>query len=271
MKYFKYPLISFIAFLSALNYAIFVFPNSFAPAGIDGICTIIQDITGISIGYFSLIINIPLLIPAFFFLKKDFAINTALYVISFSFFNILLKKMDLSLYIYRSDTMIAPVSAGTIRGILYFFTLRLDATSGGTDIVAALIKKKKPYLNLMNVIFFINLGVALISYPVYSFKIEPVICSIIYSFVTSTISNNFRASERKMIKYEIICDDADILCKNIFEKVHRTATVVDARGAYSQKDKKMVVCVVDNKKTFELEKLLDEKTLYIKSTVNDVI
>ena len=69
--------ISLLAALSALNYNIFVFPNSFAPAGIDGICTMIQDTTQISIGYLSLIVNIPLIIISFIFLNKDFAIKTA--------------------------------------------------------------------------------------------------------------------------------------------------------------------------------------------------
>ncbi len=271
MKYIKYLLITVIAFLSALNYNIFVFPNGFAPAGIDGICTMIQDITGISIGYFSLMVNIPLLALAFIFLKKDFAIKTGVYVVSFSIFNIILKGADLSAFSYQSATMLAPVAAGTVRGILYFFTLKLDATSGGTDIVAALVKKNRPYLNLMNVIFFINIGVALLSYPVYGFDMDPVICSIIYSFVTSTISNNIRAGEHKMIKYEIICDNAESLCQSIFEKVHRTATVMDAKGAFSNADKKMVVCVVENKKTFLLESLLNKNTLYIKSVVNDVV
>ncbi len=271
MKYIKYPLIALIACLSALNYKIFVFPNGFAPAGIDGICTMIQDVTGISIGYFSLLVNIPLLILAFIFLKKEFAIKTTLYVIVFSVFNIFLKNVDLSEFIYQSSTMLAPVAAGTVRGILYFFTLKLGATSGGIDIVAALVKKKKPYLNLMNVIFALNMTVALISYPVYGFNFDPVICSIIYSFVTSTISNNIRAGEHKMIKYEIICDNADLLTRSIFEKIHRTATVMDAQGAYSGLNKKMIVCVVENKKTYELEKLLTPDTLYIKSVVNDVV
>ena len=66
MKSFKKPLtylvIALMAFLTAVNYQMFVFPNSFAPAGLNGICTMIQHLTGISVGYMSLIINIPLAI-----------------------------------------------------------------------------------------------------------------------------------------------------------------------------------------------------------------
>ena len=57
--------ISLLAFVSALNYCIFVFPNKFAPAGLDGICTMIQDIFSVNMGYFALIANVPLIIIAF--------------------------------------------------------------------------------------------------------------------------------------------------------------------------------------------------------------
>lgn len=276
-KFLEYLLLPIISFLSALNYAIFVFPNSFAPAGVDGICTMIQDLTDISIGYFALLVNIPLLIIAYFLLKKEFVIKTAVYVVSFSVFNIILRNTDLSQFIYYTETststVLAPIAAGAIRGILYAFTLKIDACSGGTDIIAAIVKHYKPYLNLMNVIFIINMVIALFSYPVYGFKADPVICSIIYSFITSTISNNIRANATKMVKYEIITSDAETLTKEIFNKVKRTATIMDAHGAFSGLDKKMIVCVIENQKTYDLEKLLENKnnTVFFKSAVNDIV
>lgn len=269
----QYPLIFFLAVLSALNYAIFIFPNSFAPAGVDGICTMIQDLAGFSMGYLSLLVNIPLLLLAFWKLDRGFTGKTAVYVVSFSLATILLREVDLSPFIYHSESgtsiVLAPIAAGAIRGILYAFTLRLNASSGGTDIVAALVKRKKPYLNLMNVIFAINMGVALCAYFVYGFKPEPVICSIIYSFITSSISNHFKAAEQKMIRFEVITPDAEELCLQIFDRLHRTATVVDARGAYSGEDEKMIVCVIEPKKAYQLEDMIKAlpDTVYFKSTV----
>ena len=276
-KILEYLLLPIISFLSALNYAIFVFPNSFAPAGVDGICTMIQDLTDISIGYFALLVNVPLLIIGYFLLKKEFVIKTAVYVVSFSIFNILLRNADLSDFIYYTETststVLAPIAAGAIRGILYAFTLKIDACSGGTDIIAAIVKHYKPYLNLMNVIFIINMVIALFSYPVYGFKADPVICSIIYSFITSTISNNIRAGATKMVKYEIITSDAETLTKEIFNKIKRTSTIMDAHGALSGTDKKMIVCVIENQKTYDLEKLLENQknTVFFKSAVNDIV
>ena len=87
-KIFTILIVILFSSLSALNYAIFIFPNSFAPSGVDGICTMIQDVSGINIGYLSLILNIPLVILAFFFLNRDFALKSTIYVISFSLVSI---------------------------------------------------------------------------------------------------------------------------------------------------------------------------------------
>lgn len=252
--------ISILAALSALNYNIFVFPNSFAPAGIDGICTMIQDTTQISIGYLSLIVNVPLIIISFLFLSKDFAIKNSIYVLAFSATSIFLRSLDLSEISYHTDTgtsiILAPIAAGVIRGILYALTLGLNGASAGTDLVAALIKKKNPYMNLMNIIFSINLVISFASYFVYGMKFEPVICSIIYSFITSLVSNHIRGGAHKAVKFEIITEDAKDLCEKIRASLHQPATVVDARGVYSGGERKMVVCVVSKRKEPYLEELI---------------
>lgn len=249
-----------LATVSALNYVIFVFPNRFAPSGINGVCTMIQDVTGINIGYLSLLINLPLIVLAFFYLNRDFAVKSAVYVAAFSLSSILLKNIDLSSLYFHTDTgsslVLAPIAAGAIYGIIYVFTLRLNGSCGGTDILAATVKKKRPHLDLMNVIFFINLLVALSSFFVYGMRWEPVICSILYCFITSSVSRHIRAERHHAVKYEIITSDADELCGKITRNLKRAATVMDAKGAYSHTDKKMVVCVVDKHCAPYLEEII---------------
>lgn len=279
MKFTKQALsflsISVIATLSALNYKVFIFPNSFAPAGIDGICTMIQDLIGVNIGYLSLLANVPLIILAFFCLNREFAVKSTLYVVVFSMASILLKNMVSSDFGYHTETgssvVLAPIAAGVIRGILYAFTLYLNSSSGGTDIIAAVVKKKKPYLDLMNVIFLINLLISFSSFFVYGMRMEPVICSILYSFITSSISTRIRSRKHDAMKYEIITSEAKDLCEKITKKLNRTATVVDAKGAYSGTDQKMVVCVINRRNAPYLEEIIltVPTSVVLKSVVDD--
>ena len=58
-KILTYGIIVVIAVLCAVNYELFIFPNRFAPSGLNGICTMIQYVTGINIGYLSLLKHHP--------------------------------------------------------------------------------------------------------------------------------------------------------------------------------------------------------------------
>ena len=72
-----------LAVLLAFNYQLFIVENGFAPAGLNGIATMIQYKMGFSIGYMNLLINIPLCAIAFFFLNRDYSLKTLLFCIAF--------------------------------------------------------------------------------------------------------------------------------------------------------------------------------------------
>ena len=87
-----YSILAALAFASALNYHVFVFPNNFAPAGVDGICTMIQYVTKTNIGYLNLLFNIPLLVLAGIFLHRRYVIRCLVYIVVFSVSSIIIPK-----------------------------------------------------------------------------------------------------------------------------------------------------------------------------------
>ena len=168
-KVLTYFVIVVLALVCALNYELFVFPNSFAPAGLNGLCTMIQYMTGISVGYMSLLINIPLAILVFFKVSKPLAIRSMVYVATFSLALLVLDEVDLSRFAYATDSsvILGPLVAGIIYGSCYSLLVRASAYTGGTDFIAALIHKKHPEQSLIYLILTLNVCVALISYFVY--------------------------------------------------------------------------------------------------------
>ncbi len=271
----SYPAVAAIAFLAALNYVLFVFPNKFAPAGIDGICTMIQDALHINMGYLSFLINLPLIVAAFIVLNREFALKSTIFIVAFSLSMVLLEALDLSAFSYHTTTgtsiVLAPVAAGTLRGLLYVFTLNLNGSAGGIDIISALIKHKKPHLNLMTIIFFINILIAVSSYFVYGHSMEPVICSIVYSFITSSVCSRMRSSKNETVKFEIITQNAEALCADIIHKLHQKATIISAQGAYSKESTRVVLCIVRKEKAPFVEELLlhYQNCTVFKSIVDD--
>lgn len=274
-KAFGYFAIAAIAFAAALNYILFVFPNQFAPAGVDGICTMIQDVLHINMGYLVFLVNLPLIVAAFIVLNREFALKSTIFIVAFSLSMVLLEALDLSAFSYHTTTgtsiVLAPVAAGTIRGLLYVVTLNLNGSAGGIDIISALIKHKKPHLDLMNIIFVINILIAVSSYFVYGHSMEPVICSIVYSFITSSVCSRMRSSKNETVKFEIITQNAEALCSDITHKLHQRATIISAQGAYSKESTQVVLCIVRKEKAPFVEELLlqYQSCTVFKSIVDD--
>ena len=111
---FQYAELVLLAFLSALNYEIFVFQNAFAPAGINGIATMVQYVFHFNLGYMSLIVNVPLLIFALTCLKKQYVCKTAVFVVLFSVLLSLLDGSGLAARLYALSPYAASLTAGVL-------------------------------------------------------------------------------------------------------------------------------------------------------------
>ena len=255
-KVLTYVVIVGIAAVCALNYAVFIFPNRFAPSGLNGICTMIQYVTGINIGYLSLLINVPFAIAVYVLVSKPLAIRSMVYVVTFSVISVLLEYVDLSAFVYYTETgtstILGPLVAGVIFGSCYAMLLRASAYSGGTDFVASLIHKYHPEKSVFGLIFGINVVVALGSYFVYDFQIEPVILCILYSFMSSTVSERLTKNGRTAVRFEIITDYPEQISDAIIHKLHHSATLIPGRGMYLNKEVSMLFVIVNNNQVAKL-------------------
>ena len=255
-KVLTYGVIVLIATVCALNYELFVFPNKFAPAGLNGICTMIQYITGINIGYLSLIINVPLAVWVYLQVSKPLAVRSMVYVGTFSLVSVLLDYVDLSTFAYHTDTgtsaILGPLVAGIIYGSCYALLLQASAYSGGTDFIAAIIHKYHPEKSIFALIFTMNTLVAVGSYFVYGYQIEPVILCIMYSFMSSTVSERLTKNGRSAVRFEIITDYPEEIANEIINRLHHSATLIPGRGMYLNKEVSMLFCIVNNSQVSKL-------------------
>ena len=276
-KVFTYAIIMLLAFGNAMSYHIFIFPNRFAPSGLNGLCTIIQELFGLNVGYLSLIINIPLALMVFEFVNRKLAFRSMVYVVTFSAMLVVLEKVDLSAFAYATEngtsTILGPLVAGIISGAVYGTLVKCSAYTGGTDYIASLVRIKRPDLNFFYVTFLINVVVAAISYFVYDYKIEPVILCILYSFMSSTVSDNMLKSGRSAIRFEIITDYPEELSRDIIEKLHHSCTLIPARGMNSGREKNILICVINKSQIATLSKIIRKhpNSFAIMSSVSEVM
>ena len=249
-----------LALLMALNYEIFIFQNAFAPAGINGLATMVQYLFHFSVGYMSLLINVPLSAAAFFLLDRDYALKTLSFSVAFSLGLLLLDRVDLSAFVYQTangtSTILAPLAAGAVNGFIYGSVIRLNGSTGGTDVVAALVRRRRPDISLMWLIFALNSAVAALSYFVYDFRIEPVILCIAYSFVTSRISERILRGSREAVKFEIITDHPEEISRAVIRELYHSATLLHAEGMYSHQGKDLLLCVVNKHQLVDFERII---------------
>lgn len=273
-----YAVIIAMSFISALEYMIFIDKNQFAPSGLMGIATMVQHITGFSVGYMTMIINIPLCIAAYFAVGRKFAVRTAVYISVSSVMLLLFQNgiIDITPFVYYTQDgtsrLLAPVASGVICGLYYGVIIMSDGSTGGTDIAAAIIQKLRPDFNLMWIIFAINTAVAAASYFVYGYDMEPVILCIMYSFLASSVGDRMLKGGKSALKIEVVTDNPAELSREIMEKLERGVTIVPVKGMYTEKDHSLLICVVNRHQLSAFNGILKScgKSFAYISSVNEV-
>lgn len=267
-----------LAALMAVNYQVFILHNAFAPAGINGLATMVQYLFHFNIGYMSLIINIPLALGAFFLVDRRFSLKTFVFVLVFSGCMLLFQDVvDISRFMYHTNdgrsTLLAPIASGAVNGMIYGAAIRRGGSTGGTDYIAAMVHKKHPEYPMMRVIFVLNVIVAGLSYFVYDFNIEPVVLCILYSYLTTQVSDGILKGGKQAIKVEVFTNSPGEISERLIRELHHSVTILNAEGGYSHTKKAMLVCVINKQQITKFTDIVGEypETFACVSSVNETL
>lgn len=245
----------FIAALcSFVSLHVFVIPSNFSPSGVDGISTILYELTGINIGWFKLCINLPLILLAWFILKKRYVLYVCTFVVIESLGVIFLESINFFTFIpmglspadslcYR---LLSALCAGVALGICTGIMLKLGASSGGIDIIAALINLKKPHYNIERLISIICYSVIACSYFVY-WDLTSILLSCIQIFIFEWTAASLLKSDRYAVEVKVITKDPETVRDDILYKFDHSATILSAKGMYTGDEYYMVVTVLDRR------------------------
>ena len=234
----------FASVLSAFGLYFFVYPANFAPAGVDGIATMLQKLTNFSAGYYSLIINIPLLIIAWFLLKKKFVIYTVIFTLLSSFLIVLLEAVSFPQYVAVSDKLISAVFSGIILGFRTGLMLKIGASTGGVDVVAAMVQKKRAYGNIERIIVIICYITIGVSYFVY-YDLNSILLSIVQMFVFEKATAVIMKETRNAVEFKIVTSHHEEIRNEIIYNLKHGATVIEAKGLYTENEKEIIISVVN--------------------------
>lgn len=275
----RYLAICLFAVIYGMVYEIFIFPNQFAPSGVNGIVTMIQYLFNFKVGYLSLIVNIPMLVAAFFILDRSYALRTLTFILVFSGTLLVSERMGIadSPLVYDAvDTggrLMAAIAAGLFNGFLFSMSIRMGGSTGGTDVVGEFIHHVRPEYNMVWIIFTLNAVVAFGSFFVYDMKYEPVILCAVYIFVNSRTSDAIIKGNRAAAKFEVITKQPEQLSRELLTKLRHGCTVIRAEGMYTHSSRAVLICVINRRQVVEFERIIrnyDNTFAYI-STVNGIV
>lgn len=262
-KIFSYAIIIGVAVILAFNYHIFIVENHFAPAGLNGIATMIQFKTGFSISYMSLIINVPLCILAYFLVDRRFAVKTLVFSLVYSAAYLLLQQSNTDFIKYNAqghDTIFPVIISGVISGLVYGMCLKCNASTGGTDIVSRYINKVRPETNFFKVTFILNAIVAVVSLFVYSeggsADYKPVALCITYCFISNFVGNYMIKGTKTAYKFTIITTHPDEISKEVSDRLMHSTTKLDAVGTYTNTEKSVLICVVNKHQLTDVKNII---------------
>lgn len=233
----------------------FKFTNNFSFGGVTGLAVILGNYTGgfLSRGNIVLIMNMLLLIVGFIFLGKSFGIKTVYCSVLMS---LSLQVME---YIYpitgpmTKEPLLEMIYAVFLPAVGSAVLFNIGASSGGTDIIALLLKKYTE-TNIGKALLFSDFILTLLTYPIYGPQTG--LISLMGLGLKSLVIDNVIESINLCKYINIICDDPKPITEFIEEKLGRSATVSDGFGAYSKKHKFMVLTVVSRKQAVLLKHFL---------------
>ena len=276
----EYLVIALLGCLMAISYVLFVVENKFAPAGINGITVMIQAKLGFSVGYASLIVNIPLCIFAYFKVDKKFGVRTLVFSLVYSISYLIFQKVVPDSVKYNAqgvDTIYPVIISGLISGFIYGVLFRLGASSGGTDVVAKYLSKVKPRLNFFWITFTINAVVAFSSLFVYSqngvLDYKPVCLCLLYCFIASFTGNMILKGNKQAYQFVIVTSHPEEIERDIIEKLRHSATRIKGYGVYSNQEKTVLFCVVNKHQIVDFESIIKKypDTFTYVETVNETL
>lgn len=230
--------------IMAIGVYYFKFPNNFTFGGVTGAAVVFAKITPLSASMFSTIVNMLLLVVGFFFLGKGFAIKTTYATILLSVELLVLE-------------LIFAIALPAIASALLFY---VGASSGGTDVIAMIVKKYAHVENIGMALFLTDLVMIIIACFVFDIKtaLYSFVGLVVKSFMIDAIIENIMLRKSIML----ICDDKDVICDYITNTLEKSATYVEARGAYTGERNYIVFSTLTKKQAIELRSFIHQNKLH---------
>ena len=246
-------------------YHLFQNSNGFAPGGVGGLATITYHLLGYEANWVWTVLmiafNLPIFILVSLIVNRRLGVILSVYLIVQSLMPQLLNIIGIAPYSLANNgedfnILFAAIATGVISGFGFSLMLRRFGASGGTYAISALIKTKKPDLNIAVVSFIMDTSVVAIAFFVYGMRITPVMCTLLNLFIANLVVDNGLNGIKNGYKFELITAYPEELAQELMQKLKHGVTRIDAHGMYTGTDKTLLICIINKRQIGDMMKII---------------
>jgi uncharacterized membrane-anchored protein YitT (DUF2179 family) len=239
------------AALVSVGLEIFLVPNNIIDGGVVGISIICLHLTGLPLGLFLTLINLPFLLLGYKQIGKTFAISTLYGVIVMSIGTALLHPVEP----LTIDPLLAAVFGGIILGIGVGIVIRVGGSLDGTEIVAILLNKKSPF-SVGEIVMFFNFFI--LGSAGFVFGWDRAMYSLIAYYIAFKMIDLTIEGFDESKSVWIISEDAKTLGDAILQRLGRGVTYLNGEGGFSGDDKQVIFAVITRLEQAKLKSIVEE-------------
>lgn len=249
-----YIVMTLASLIYAVGVASFIDPSNLAPGGLTGIAIIVNRYTGLETGTLIFVLNIPIVLIGFWKFGWRFMVSTFYCVVLTSVFTNLLAPFGAA----TDDVLLAAIIGGALVAFSLGTVFKCGATTGGTDIIIKLLRKRFPHLRTGALFMLTDAVIVTVSAFVFR-DINAALYAAITVVVSSLVMDVvlYGRDGAKMIY--IISDHSEIITARLLEELDIGVTHMDGTGAYSGKEKKVIFCVMRKALAPRAEQIVKEE------------
>ena len=249
----EYGILTIATYIMIIGIYAFKFPNNFSFGGVTGIAIVLSDFLGSTPGNITFIINMALLVVGFIFLGKGFGVKTAYISILMSLGLSFSEKIYPMTEPLTEEPVLELIFAVALPAISSAVFFNMDASSGGTDIIAMILRKYTK-LNIGSALFISDLLIVVAA--CFVFDAQTGLFSLVGLLTKSLVVDGVIENINLCKYFTIICDDPKPICDFITNHLHRSATVHEAEGAYQHKKKTVIITIMKRGQAVELRNFI---------------
>ena len=247
------------AFIYAFGIAVFLDPNHLAPGGVSGISIILNSIIPIGTGIWIFLINIPLMILGLIVFKFGFLLGT-LYAtaLSSAIIEVIARGFSHLIPDMQDHLLIAAAAGGVLVALGIGLVFRGGGSTGGFDIVVKLLRRK--FRHMKTGILYLTLDVTVIAISAIVFHdVLVAMYAVVTVFTNSTVLDMVLYGKDNAKMVYIITDAPEAVSDRLMKEVETGVTVLHGEGAYTKKNKKVLMCVLHNQQYPQLRDIVKQE------------